>query len=79
MPNGKPGDHAYTDVVNHRMTVFGPTIDGLIREIAETGGGDEKVWSLLYENDPRWRNANCDEAAVEESLRRILASRQRDG
>jgi hypothetical protein len=79
VPNGKPGDHAYTDVVNHRMTVFGPAIDGLIRRIVETGGADEEVWTLLYENDPRWNNARCDAAAVDAKLRQILAARERGG
>jgi hypothetical protein len=77
MPNGKPGDHAYTDVVIHHMTVFGSLIDGLIQSIAESGGADEEVWSLLYENDPRWKNAKSDYTAVETMLRQILAARQR--
>jgi hypothetical protein len=79
MANGKPGDHAYTDVVAHGMTVFGTTIDGLIQRIAETGGADAAVGALLDENDPRWGNANCDYAAVEAKLRQILATRQRSG
>ena len=43
MPNGKPGDHPYTDVVLHGMSVFGPVIDGLIHRVAETGGADDDV------------------------------------
>jgi hypothetical protein len=33
VPNGKPGDHWYTDVTVHRLTVFSPVVDELIRDI----------------------------------------------
>lgn len=33
MPNGKPGDHWYTDVTVHRLRAFSSTVDDLIREI----------------------------------------------
>ena len=78
MPNGKPGDHPYTDVVLHGMTVFGPVIDGLIRRVAETGGADEEVWLLLHHHDPRL-GAGCDPAAVEAKLRQLVAARGRGG
>jgi hypothetical protein len=79
MPNGKPGDHPYTDVVLHGMTVFGPVIDGLIRRVAETGGADEEVWLLLHHHDPRLGVAGCDPAAVEVKLRQVVAARERGG
>ncbi len=37
MPNGKPGDHPYTDIVLHRTDVYGREIDELVREIDRTG------------------------------------------
>lgn len=40
MPNGKPGDHPFTDIVVHRATVFGEPVDGLIREIARSAQGE---------------------------------------
>jgi hypothetical protein len=36
MPNGKPLDHAYTDIVVHRMDVFGEEIDSTVRRLAES-------------------------------------------
>ncbi len=78
MPNGKPLDHPYTDVVLHRMTVFGPVIDGLIRRIAQTGEDDDEVQRLLHLNDPRSSVGGCDYAAVEAKLRQILAERERN-
>ena len=34
MPNGKPGDHPLTDILNYGQTVYGPEIDDLVRKIA---------------------------------------------
>ncbi|MDP3768223.1 MAG: hypothetical protein Q8S13_09420 [Dehalococcoidia bacterium] len=34
MPNGKPGDHPYTDIVIHQLLVYSPSADALVREIA---------------------------------------------
>jgi hypothetical protein len=35
MPNGKPGDHPLTDILVHKMKVYGQEADDLIRRIAE--------------------------------------------
>lgn len=35
MPNGKPGDHPLTDILVHRLKVYGQEADELIRKIAE--------------------------------------------
>ena len=34
MPNGKPGDHPYTDIVIHGRDVYSKTAAALVREIA---------------------------------------------
>lgn len=41
MPNGKPGDHPYTDIVIHGRDVYSPRADSLIREVAALS--DEKA------------------------------------
>lgn len=33
MPNGKVGDHWYTDVVVHNLATFSPEVDDLVREV----------------------------------------------
>ncbi|MFN3658394.1 MAG: hypothetical protein ACK4UO_14170 [Pseudolabrys sp.] len=33
MPNGKPGDHPLTDIVKHRLPMFGGEIDEKVRKI----------------------------------------------
>lgn len=35
MANGKPGDHPLTDILVHRLKVYGQEADELIRKIAE--------------------------------------------
>ena len=35
MPNGKPGDHPLTDILVHKLKVYGDEPDDLIRKIAE--------------------------------------------
>jgi hypothetical protein len=38
MPNGKPGDHPFTDIVVHGQPVYSVRADALVREIARLGG-----------------------------------------
>jgi hypothetical protein len=33
MPNGKPGDHPLTDIVRHRLAMFGSEIDDKVRRV----------------------------------------------
>ena len=35
MPNGRPGDHPLTDILVHKLKVYRPEADDLIRKIAE--------------------------------------------
>lgn len=37
MPNGKPGDSPYTDIVTHGRDIYSPEIDDLIRELDSLG------------------------------------------
>ena len=63
MPNGKPGDHPWTDIVVHRLPVYSPTADELVREIAqlaterERGELADRLWheynDSLNPNVPR--------------------------
>ena len=35
MANGNPGDQPLTDILSHKMEVYGPEADALIRQIAD--------------------------------------------
>ena len=41
MPNGKPGDHPLTDILIHKLEVYGLEADELIRRIDSLGGRRE--------------------------------------
>ena len=41
MPNGKPGDHPLTDILIHKLGVYGREADDLIRKIAALGSRRE--------------------------------------
>ena len=45
MPNGKPGDHPFTDIVVHGEDVYSPEAAKLVREIAKLA--DEKTRRAL--------------------------------
>ena len=45
MPNGKPGDHPFTDIVNYRRDAYSARAASLIREIDKLA--DEKTRSEL--------------------------------
>ncbi len=42
--NGKPGDHPLTDILVHKLEIYGPEADNLVREISELSSRHE-----LYE------------------------------
>ena len=77
MPNGKPGDHPYTDIVIHGWDVFGPPMDELIRRVAATGGCPKPLRQRLFEHEPQFGKGK-DLPALEEALRALLRERGED-
>src|SRR5688500_13084656 len=47
MPNGKVGDHPFTDIVIHGRRVYSERADALVREIDELGGR-ERIADVLW-------------------------------
>jgi hypothetical protein len=75
MPNGKPGDHPYTDIVIHKWKVFGDEIDNLVRELHNKAGFSqfrEEVAQLLADHEPAW-NKDADIELVKKRLKEIKA------
>lgn len=68
MPNGKPGDHPYTDIVLHGRRAYSATADALVREIATLA--DERtrreLARTLFERYNEW--AEPDLAGLEREL-----------
>ena len=46
MPNGRPGDHPYTDIVTHKIETFSRRADDLIRELAVIVPG-QALWEMI--------------------------------
>lgn len=43
MSNGKAGDHPISDIIDHRIQVYSPQIDALVRRLAALIPRDELV------------------------------------
>ena len=53
MPNGRPGDHPLTDILNHGYDLYGEGLDNEIRAlIARHPDLRPPVSALLWENPP---------------------------
>jgi hypothetical protein len=50
MPNGKPGDHPLTDIVMHRLTMFGGEIDEKVRKVDAVASNElrDVLATLVY-------------------------------
>ena len=84
MPNGRPGDHPYTDIVVHGdSSAFGTEVSGLIREMAARPGFAavrEEVVTLIEQTDLHRRPDDRD-AVLADLLARLreLSARQTGG
>lgn len=68
MPNGKPGDHPYTDIVTHGHDVYSPRAAALVREIARLG--DDKTRREL--SDLLWEEYDEHRKPDVAKLERVL-------
>ncbi len=58
MPNGKPGDHPYTDILHHGHSEYGEPVDGLVKELSKMSGFQSvstEVANILWEHSPMGR------------------------
>ena len=77
MPNGKAGDHPFTDIVNHRLSVFSSEIDQLVQELATTSAAAE-VSKLVWDQEPirEWQYDPVTRAALLQPLLQRLKAIQ---
>ena len=55
MPNGKPGDHPLTDILNHGSSEYGDPVDATVKAMAKMDGFADirdAVARILYDNSP---------------------------
>jgi hypothetical protein len=76
MANGKPGDHPLTDILVHRLEVYGKETDDLIRRISEICSRRElDEW---WEREVGWSSdkVRIHRKAEAEYNRRIIRARE---
>ena len=82
MPNGKPGDHPYTDIVVHgSSSEFGEEISALVREMARHPGFAavrEEVVDILESVAFRPQSDKSD-AVMKETMKRLVAVKAKLG
>lgn len=58
MPNGKPGDHPFTDILHLGHSEYGEPVDSFVKKLAAMPGFDGvrgRVASILWDNSPMGR------------------------
>ena len=59
MPNGKVGDHPFTDIVVHGRRVYSERADALIREI-DARGGRERIVDVLWREFDEYKDPDIE-------------------
>lgn len=75
MPNGKPGDHPITDILNHHTVVFSRTADNLIREISLIVPNDQIDEYVNWQNPPPIEEF---EVQLKETLKKLRLHSSKD-
>jgi hypothetical protein len=76
VPNGRPGDNPYDDIIHHGGSEYGEPVDGLVRELSKMPGFANvsgEVASILWEHSPMHRQKEKPKlvAAVLEKLQSV--------
>lgn len=63
MPNGKPGDHPFTDIVVHGLDVYSPQVAKLVREISKLASDTARreISDLLYTKYNEYSDPDVEE------------------
>ena len=59
MPNGKHGDHPFTDILIHGSSEYGEPVDSLVKKLEKQANWElikESVSELLWRNSPMSAN-----------------------
>ena len=74
MPNGRPGDHPLTDIVEYGSSEYPSDIETKVRALAVAPGFDahrERVADVLWDNWPKWGNVTPDYEVVRSTLAEV--------
>jgi hypothetical protein len=83
MPNGKHGDHPFTDILNHGSSEFGDPVDSFVKELSKRPGFHEvsgEVADILWQNSPMGaERPEESKAKALELLEAVKGKLQRNG
>lgn len=76
MPNGRPGDHPYTDIVTHGSTMFSSKVTELVKAVDDVGprSAKQEVRTLLWitPRDPSGEEVKLLEEALEKIWQHVM-------
>lgn len=75
MPNGKPGDSPYTDILHHGSSEYGEPVDGFVKELSKMPGFSSvsgEVAKILWDHSPMFRQGE-KESLVKNALEKLQA------
>jgi hypothetical protein len=78
MPNGKPGDHPYTDILVLGHSEYGDPVDSLVKELSKMPGFSavsNEVSNILWDNSPAFEKEK--EARIRQALLLLTSIKQR--
>lgn len=86
MPNGRPGDNPYDEIIHHGGSEYGEPVDGLVRQLSQLPGFSSvsrEVASILWDHSPMGGSSKKPQlvaAAIEKlnALRTKLTTRKPD-
>ena len=79
MPNGKPGDHPLTDILNYGHSEFGEPVDGFVKQLVAMPGFQsfsDEVAAILWEHTPFGRVEDKDDL-IEVTIQKLDQVKQR--
>jgi len=71
MPNGRPGDNPFTDILDHELDQYTERTEKLVKQIIELDGKDE-IRNLLWEY--HWPKSDDEAKELERKLEKKLQS-----
>ena len=79
MATARPGDHPFTDMLEYKVSCFGPEVDGLARKIARHDAFESvksEVSDIYWDYAPTW-DGGALEGGTEKAKELLLAIYER--
>ncbi|MEX0904700.1 MAG: hypothetical protein WD604_16490 [Balneolaceae bacterium] len=79
MPNGKPGDHPLTDILNHGQSEYGEPVDGMVKEMSKHPKFSQvrdQVGKILMEESPMGKEKSKRQDSVQNAINRLKRVQQ---